>query len=172
MYLRTHSALVRKMVNARLLSEGYSYQGYSLMYNEKSTSLAKLLIIVFVLVASLPFNLIYRRRNRYFTDHLTFSVELAAFNLAMNAILLSLVLIILNKLIHWTHSGWEKYLDDVTLTVIFILTNLYFLFHAGRTFYGQRGFALVIKVLLGLVGLFVALELYRLLLFLVTHWSL
>jgi hypothetical protein len=172
MYLRTHSALVRKMVSTKLDVEGYSYQGYSLMYNEKSTSLAKLLVIVFVLLASLPLNLIYRRRNRYFTDHLTLSVEFATFNLAMNAIFLSVLLVAINKIIHWTHLGWEKYLDDTTLTIIFVMTNLYFLFNAGRTFYNQRGYLLIVKVLLALLGLFLALELYRLVLFLLTYWSL
>jgi hypothetical protein len=172
MYLRTHSPLVRKMVSQELADKGYSLQGYSLMYNEKSTSLAKLLVIVFVLVASLPFNFIYRKKNRFFTDHLTLSVELAAFNLAMNAIFLSVFLIIVNNIIHLTHTSWEKYLDDATLTVIFVLTNLYFLFSAGRIFYGQRGFKLIVKVALGLVCLFLALEVYRLLLFLVTFWAL
>ena len=52
------------------------------------------------------------------------------------------------------------------------MTNAYFLFNAGRTFYNQRGFVLIIKVLLGLFGLFVALEIYRLLLFLVTFYAL
>ncbi|MBT1701720.1 DUF3667 domain-containing protein [Chryseosolibacter indicus] len=172
MYLRTHSAWVRKLVNEKILAEGYTYQGYSLMYNDKTTSLAKLLIIVFVVLASLPFNVIYRKKNKYFTDHITLAVELATFNLAMNAIFLSLVLIVINKLIHWTHLGWEKYLDDRTLTIIFILTNVYFLFGAGRTFYGQTGFKLIFKVVLGLLGLFLALEAYRMILFLFTYWSL
>lgn len=172
MYLRTHSALVRKMVNSKLASEGFNYQAYSLMYNEKSTSLAKLLVIIFVVVAALPFSIIYRKRNRYFADHIALSIELAAFNLAMNALFLSLFLIIVNKLIRWTHTGWEKYLNDFTLTIIFILTNLYFLFSAGNIFYGQRGYKLIIKVLMGLIGLFMALEVYRLILFLVTYWLL
>lgn len=172
MYLRMHSPLVRKMVQHKLELEGYNYQGYSLMYNEKSTGLAKLLILVFVLLASLPFTIIYRRKSRYFTDHVTLSVELATFNLAMNALFLSLILIILNKVLHWTHAGWENYLNDLTLTIIFILTNLYFLFSAGRTFYNQRGFKLIMKVFLGLLGLFIALEMYRLLLFLITYYLL
>lgn len=172
MHLRTHSPLVRKMVNEKLNSEGYSYQGYSLMYNEKSTGLAKLLVILFVACAAVPLSLIFWKRGRYFTDHFTLSVELAIFNLAMNALLLSLFLIIVNNAIHWSHSGWEKYLDDVTLTLIFVLTNTYFMFSAGRTFYGQRGFPLIIKLVLGLLGLFLALEAYRIILFLVTYWSL
>jgi hypothetical protein len=172
MYLRTHSQLVRKMVRARLHEEGYSLQGFELMYNSKSISLAKLLVIVFVVLACLPMNIIYRKRNRFFNDHFTLAVELTSFNLAVNAILLSIVLMVVNNIIHMAHREWESYLDDVTLTVIFVMTNAYFLFNAGRTFYNQRGFVLILKVLLGLVGLFVALEVFRLALFLVTFYAL
>jgi hypothetical protein len=171
MYLRTHRPLVRSLVTKELAEKGYSYEGYSLMYNEKSTSLAKLLVIVFVFFAALPFTIIYSKRNRFFEDHLTLAVELAAFNLAMNALFLSIFVVLVNNIIHWTHAGWQKYLDDVTLTLIFVLTNIYFLFSAGRIFYNQKGFKLIIKVILGLLGLFVALELYRLVLFLLTYWS-
>jgi hypothetical protein len=90
----------------------------------------------------------------------------------MNAIFLSLFLMLVNKLLHWTHAGWEKYLDDFTLTIIFILTNTYFLFGAGRIFYAQKGKILIFKVALGLLGLFLALEVYRLSLFLITFWTL
>jgi hypothetical protein len=172
MFLRTHSPIVRVLIDKKIRTEGYSLQGYELMYNERSTALAKMLIIVFVFLAALPFSAIYRKRNRFFNDHITLSVELASFNLAMNAIFLSLFLMATNKIIHLTHSGWEKYLDDNTLTIIFILTNLYFLFSAGRTFYNQRGFRLIFKVVLGLMGLFVALEVYRIILFLVTYYTL
>jgi hypothetical protein len=172
MNLLTHSQLVRNMVRHKLQVSGYSYQGFELMYNDKSTSLAKLLIIVFVLLASLPMSIIYRKRNRFFADHLTLAVEFAVFNLAVNAILLSAFLFLLNKIIRWTQSGFESYLDDFTLTLIFVLTNLYFLVNAGRVFYNQKGYALIIKVLIGLVGLFLTLEVYRLILFLVTFWVL
>lgn len=172
MRLRTHSALVREMVYSKVGYDRLRLEGYSLMYNEKSTSLAKLLIIVFVILASLPMLVIYRKRNRYFTDHMTLAVELTIFNLAMNAIFLSLFLMAVNRIFHWTHLGWEKYLDDFTLTIIFVLTNSYFLFRAGRTFYNQKGSRLILKVMLGLLGLFIALEAYRLILFLITYWAL
>lgn len=172
LYLRTHSKLVQSMVFAKVGKEPLLLRGYELMYNEKSTGLAKLLIIVFVILAAVPMAIIYRKRNRYFTDHVTLAVELTAFNLAVNAILLSLFLMLTNAVLHMTHLGWEKYLDDTTLTIIFILTNSYFLFGAGRTFYSQRGKMLLLKIALGLLGLFVALEAYRLILFLITFWTL
>jgi hypothetical protein len=172
LYLRTHSKLVQSMVFSKIGREPLLLRGYELMYNEKSTSLAKLLIIVFVIFAAVPMALIYRKRNRFFTDHVTLAVELTAFNLAVNAILLSLFLMLTSTILHWTHMGWEKYLDDTTLTIIFILTNSYFLFAAGRTFYNQQRKMLLIKIVLGLLGLFIALEAYRLMLFLITFWLL
>jgi hypothetical protein len=172
MHFRTHSAIVREMVYSEVGRESLSLRGYELMYNDKSNGLAKLLIIVFVIVASFPMMAIYRKRNRFFTDHIALAVELTAFNLAVNAILLSLFLMGVSTILHMTHLGWEKYLNDVTLTIIFVLTNTYFLFAAARTFYNQRGWILMIKVVLGLLGLFVALEVYRLILFLITFWSL
>lgn len=171
-YLRTHSKLVQSMVYAKVGKDPLLLRGYELMYNEKSTGLAKLLIIVFVVLAAVPMAVIYRKRNRFFTDHVTLAVELTAFNLAVNAILLSLFLMMTSAILHWTHMGWEKYLDDTTLTIIFILTNSYFLFAAGRTFYNQRGKMLLLKIVLGLLGLFIALEVYRLILFLITFWTL
>jgi hypothetical protein len=172
LYLRSHSKLVQSMVFSKVGKDPLLLQGYELMYNEKSTSLAKLLVIVFVVVAAVPMAIIYRKRNRFFTDHVTLAVELTTFNLAVNAILLSLFLMLTNIVLHMSHLGWEKYIDDVTLTIVFVLTNTYFLFSAGRTFYNQRGYMLLVKIALGMLGLFVALEVYRLILFLVTFWVL
>lgn len=172
MNFRTHSPIVRQMVYNEVGRESLALRGYELMYNDKSNSLAKLLIIVFVVVASFPMMAIYRKRNRFFTDHIALAVELTVFNLAVNAVLLSLFLMGVSTVLHMTHLGWEKYLNDVSLTIIFVLTNTYFLFAAARTFYNQRGWILIVKVVLGLLGLFVALEVYRLILFLITFWSL
>lgn len=172
MHLQPHRKLVQHMVYSEIGRDTLALRGYELMYNDKSTSLAKLLIIVFVLLAGIPMAVIYRKRNRYFTDHMALAVEFTSFNLAVNAISLSVLLIAANKIFRLSHSGWEKYLDDTTLTVIFVATNLYFLMRAGITFYNQKGFKLVLKVILGMFGLFAALEVYRLILFLVTFWAL
>ncbi|MCI0752110.1 MAG: DUF3667 domain-containing protein [Flammeovirgaceae bacterium] len=172
MYLLLHSPLVRPLVLNHILTHDFSMDGYALMYNEKTTSLAKLLIVAFVILASLPLALIYRKKNRYFADHMVLSVEVAAFNLLVNAILLSILLWLVSKFFVWSNSGWKEYLNDTTLSIIFVTTNVYFLFRAARTFYGQTGKRQIIKVALGLVGLFLALEAYRLILFFVTFWSL
>jgi len=171
MYYLFHSKMARELVVNHIVREGLSMDGYSLMYDAKTTALAKLLIVLFVLLASLPLSLIFLKKNRYFTDHVTLSVELACFNMFVNAIFLSGLLWVLSKILHWSGSGLGDYLNDTTFTVIFISTNLYFIYRAARTFYQQKGKRLIAKSLLAIIGLFLALEAYRLLLFFVTFWS-
>lgn len=168
MYYLFHSSLVRELVVKHVVEEGLSIQGYTLLYDAKTTALAKLLMVLFVLLASLPLSLIFLKKNRYFTDHVALSVELACFNIFVNAIFLSALLWALSRILRWSGSGLGDYLNDTTFTVIFVSTNLYFIYRAARTFYQQRGKRLIVKSLLAIIGLFLALEAYRLLLFFVT----
>ena len=138
-------------------------KSFELLYDQKTAGLAKMLVIVFVIIVSLPLHLIYRSRNRYFTDHVGLSVELVCFNLFINAILLSL-------LVNLFHLGSN--LEEWGLTVILILTNLYFLLRAGFTFYEDRGIKLVIRSLFMILILRISLELFRTILFYVTIWAL
>ena len=170
MYYLFHSSMVREIVVKHVVNEGISLEGYGLMYDAKTMGLAKLLMVVFVLLASLPLSLIFIKKNRYFTDHVTLSVELACYNMFVNAILLSVLLLGLSKVFHWSGSGLGGYLNDTTLTVIFISTNMYFIYRAARTFYQQKGKRLIVKSMLAIVGLFIALEAYKFLLFFVTFW--
>lgn len=171
MYFLPHSRWVHDIVMKKILDEGFTLQGYGLMYDEKTTSLAKLLVVIFIVLASVPLSLIFKKKDRYFTDHVAFSVELTCFNLAVNTIALTLLFSFINWILKLTDIGGKNYLNDITLTVIFVSTNLYFIFRAAKTFYGQHGKMLVIKAILGIVGLFIALEVYRIILFFITFWA-
>ena len=171
MYYLFHSPIARALVNQRLEDAHMSLTGFELIYNQKTTMLAKLLIVVFVWLAAVPLGLIFRKKNRYFTDHVALSVELACYNIFVNAILLSVTLFGLSKVFRWSGTSLGGYLNDDTLTLIFISTNLYFIYRAAKTFYGQTGKSLILKSALGILGLFLALEVYKLLLFFVTFYS-
>ncbi len=171
-YVFPHKRLAHRLVLEKIKQEGLNMQGFEFMYNDKTTGLAKLLVVLFVILASLPISLIFRKRNRYFTDHVALSVELTSFNLAVNAIGLTMIFFIISKLFSWGNLSSGSYLNDLTLTIIFVITNLYFIFRSARTFYNQKGKRLVVKAMLGVVGLFLALEAYRFLLFFITLWSL
>jgi len=136
---------------------------FSLVYNLKTVALAKLMVMVFVVISSLPLNVLYRKRSRYFTDHVGYMVELACFNLFLNAIVLSIFAAFL---------GAGRYLDELALTFIFIATNLYFVVRSSREFYLEKNWRLVIKSILMVLFLKVSLEIYRSILFFATIWSL
>jgi hypothetical protein len=154
---------IKEMVARQMVAMHLDLSAFSLVYNIKSTSLAKLMVMLFVVIASLPLNLLYSGRGRFFTDHVGFAVELACFNLFVNTIVLTLLLSLF---------GLGKYVDEYWLTGIFIVTNLYFLVRAGRAFYGEQRWRLAVKSVAMILFLKVALEVYRAILFFVTLWSL
>lgn len=136
---------------------------FELVYDQKTAGLAKMLVILFAVLVSLPLNLIYWTRNRYFSDHVTFSVELVCFNLFINTILLSLGVRLL-------HMG--SFTNEFGLTAILLVTNVYFLLRAGYTFYEDRGVKLIGRTLIMVGVLRICIEAYRAILFYVTIWSL
>ena len=69
-------------------------------------------------------------------------------------------------------AGFGHYLNETMLTAIFVTTNLYFLIRSGSTFYHETGWRLLLKSVLMIGFLKLALEVYRLILFFVTIWSL
>ncbi len=79
-------AIARKMADMHM-----NLESFQLVYNLKTISIAKLLVMVFVVLASLPLNFLYRKRNRFFIDHFGYAVELASFNLFINAIAVDVV---------------------------------------------------------------------------------
>jgi hypothetical protein len=166
-----HSKMAYRLVDHHIAKEGLSLAGYSLIYDSKSAAIAKMLMIIFVLLAALPLSLIFRKKNRYFTDHTALAVELACFNIFINAIFLSGLLWTLSKIFNWSGSSLGEYMNDDTFTVIFVTTNLYFIYRAARTFYQQKGKRLILKSIAAILGLFLALEAYRFILFFVTFWS-
>jgi len=158
--LAPHRALVQEVVARTMVKEGIrDIASFGLVYNQMSTSLAKLMVMIFVIVASLPLNLLYRKKGLFFTDHVNFTVELVCFNLFVNAILLTLATRLL---------GIGRFVDESTLTYFFIFTNLYFLLQSGVTFYHEKGWRLWVKSVVLLLFLKVALEIYRAILFFVT----
>jgi hypothetical protein len=155
--------LLREPIARKMVSMHMNLPSFELVYNLKTVGLAKLLVMVFVVLASIPLNFLYRKRNRYFADHFGYSIELACFNLFVNAIVANFVTAIIPI---------GKYIGEGVVTGLFITTNLYFLVRSSHQFYGESGWRLALKSVLMILFLKVALEMYRMILFFVTIWSL
>jgi len=108
--LRTPLARFYKgIVTSKAVAMDMDLASFSLVYNLKTVTFAKLMVMVFVVISSLPLNILYRKRNRFFIDHVGYMVELACFNLFLNAIVLSVLAAI---------PGVGKHLDELSLTLI------------------------------------------------------
>jgi hypothetical protein len=156
-------SLYDEIVARKAVNMGVDLSSFTLIYNLKTNSLAKLMVMVFVVISSIPLNFLYWKKNKYFADHVTFAVELACFNLFINTLLLTVLVRI---------TGLGSYLDETVLTVIFILTNLYFVLRSSHTFYREKGWRLIVKSLTLILFLKVALEIYRSVLFFITIFML
>jgi hypothetical protein len=88
-----------------------------------------LLVMMFVVLASVPLNFLYSKRNRYFSDHFGYAVELACFNIFINAIMVSIVTAIIPI---------GRYMGEGVVTGFFIATNLYFLIRSSNVFYQEH----------------------------------
>jgi hypothetical protein len=155
--------LLRQPIVSKMVAMHMKLPSFELVYNMKTVGLAKLLVMVFVALASVPLNFLYRKKNRYFTDHFGYAMELACFNLFINAIMVSIVTAVIPI---------GKYMGEGAVTGLFIATNLYFLMRSSHEFYRQSGWKLVVKSALMILFLKIDLELYRMILFFVTIWSL
>ncbi len=153
------SGFYSTIIAHKIVNMGIDLNSFTLLYNLKTTGLAKLMVMVFVILSSLPLNVLYWKKNKYFTDHVTYAIELACFNLFINTIVLTLMV----RLI-----GGGGLLDEFVLTVIFIITNLYFVLRSGYTYYYEHGWRLILKSIFLIVFLKVALEAYRAILFFIT----
>jgi len=150
-----------EIIARKVTRMGIDFNGFKFIYDLKTVGLAKLMVMVFVIIASLPLNLLYRKKNRLFTDHIDYMTELACFNLFINAILLTII----------ASLGVGRYLDELVLTIIFISTNFYFILRSSAEFYNEKSWKLVLKSIVVLLFLKVALEIFRTILFFVTIWS-
>lgn len=168
LFLTPYGEWIKEAAVRKMVSMGTDLTAFELIYDDRSTSTAKIFIIAFVLIATLPMPLIFRHAGRYFTDHAALAVELASFNLALNALVLNFLAWGATHLLTAAGSSLGGYINEASLSSIVALTNMYFLVSATRTFYGRPLWPAVLRSLLMLGWLFVSLQLYRFLLFWVT----
>jgi len=157
--LSPFSEFYKTLIATKAVSLGVDVNAFAMLYNLKTATLAKLMVMVFVVISSLPLNILYWKKNKYFMDHVGYAVELASFNLFVNAIVLTIIVRLF---------GLGSYLDETILTIIFISTNLYFVLRSSYVFYRERSWRLVLKSVILILFLKVALEIYRSVLFFVT----
>lgn len=170
--LGQHSVRASELVNRYIDENDMSMEEFQRNYQEKSTNLSKLLIVVLVLAMTLFLVVVNFSRQAYFFDHLLYALEYYSFSLLINAVLLANLF---KLLIDWVAPlgwNWEVLLSDLYFSIVMLMTTIYWMARSQRIFYHQKWYWAATKTVVMIVLVQVSVEYYRESLFYITMWFL
>jgi hypothetical protein len=172
MHQLPHSPIANTMVMKRIEKEDTTLEVFTMRYRQQSTNLAKLLLIVFVLLAALPLALLNLSKKMFFIDHLMVSLEVNSILVLVIHVVIPWMLLAVNPIIQHIGLSIEIIFQDAVyslITMIFVIVIFYFV---HRRVYANKPVLSIIKALMLIPFIFVALQSYRAMLFFVTMWTL
>ncbi|MCE2994672.1 MAG: DUF3667 domain-containing protein [Cyclobacteriaceae bacterium] len=167
-----HSHIVQSLVNARIKANQLDVKEFTNQYNAHSGNLAKLLLVVLVFIFTLPLSIVnYSKKNFYF-DHLQISFEFHAFQMLLSSVIIpNLLKWIIQSAKKWFAADWSVLLSDNVYSKFSIIIFAYFWIRAQRTFYEHSWWVSVLKgLVLGYI-VFNTWDIYRMLLFFFTFYT-
>ena len=152
------------VVNERISEAGTTLSEFREDYQIQSTTVSKLMLIVIVPIFALLTAIVAFDKRKLFFDHLIFSLEYFSFVIFVCTVFLSYLLIGISVFIK---LNWN---DTILIPIIFVLATG-FLIRGVRRFYQYSWWRSIITGLGLFVATYLSLEIYRLLLFWVTIWT-
>lgn len=165
MYRLPHSGLAQKMVRAETERTGVSLPEYEIRFDGVGEQLSRTLIILNIPLYTLLLWLMYRRSRSYLA-HLVAATHLYTVLLLL-AITVNAIGEILGRLA--AGSAWSG--SDGFYTGLTLPPLLVYLYVASRRVYGKRVWETGLKTLVLGVAIIPVLQVYRLLLFFLTFYS-
>jgi hypothetical protein len=165
----SYSALVKTTVESHLKTSGQSIEDLTLLYNAETTNWSKLLLIVSVVYLTPFVALINYRRDKYFLDHLHFSLEFMTFVIFIPTILFGFLLQLLYGFGKLFEVEVAFALTEYFIITVVVLLFLYFFVTGIRRFYKFPWWRVIVNSMLMVLACFVCVVLmYRFTLFWVT----
>jgi hypothetical protein len=168
--LGVHSVKAKEIVKQKLEKDKIDIQDFQKDYQNQSTNLSKLLIVLLVFAFTAFLMVVNYSKQNYFFDHLLFSLEFYSFQLLINSVLLPNFFLLIIKLGNTVGMDWNVLLTDNFFSIITILIIIYFLLRGQLLFYKQKWYWVIPKVIILLFLLQGSVDLYRKMLFYVTMW--
>ncbi|MBP9082358.1 MAG: DUF3667 domain-containing protein [Bacteroidia bacterium] len=170
--LGAHSHRATEIVNEHLKNHTMTMPEFQEMYQDKSTNLSKMLIVLLVLMLSVILMVVHYQGKKYFYDHLLFALEFYSFQLLVN-------LVVLANIFYWVIQGaayfgmdWKFLFSGNIFSIISTITICYFLFRGQINFYGSKWYWSALKTPLLIFLMFTTIHYYRIALFYITMWFL
>ncbi len=172
MHFLPHSTIARNIVEKRLAREQVTLEEFTIRYQQQSTSMARLILIVFVFFVALILGLINYSSRHYFYDHLLAALEFSSLLIIVGLLMIPWLLVLLGKL-WWGNPHWvDVVLQDSVYSSLIGAICLGVFYMMEKRVYLQSTKNAIIKALLMIPGLFIAVHCYRIVLFFVTMWTL
>lgn len=171
MNLMPYSSVTKKIVEQKIKAEKISIDAFRANYEQQSSSLAKLLLIIFVLFTGLCIALFNIKSNKYFYDHITVSLEFNAMFILMGNIALKLFALLITQFMLLFDVLLEQYLTDPVYTSISGVLAVILLFSMQRRVYHNTVVWSLIKALAFIPCLAISMIAYRAILFFATIWT-
>lgn len=166
--LGSHSIRAKEIVKQKIEKEEISIEDFQRSYQDKSTNLSKLLIVLLVLMLSGILMVVNYSRSAYFFDHLLFALEVYSFQLLINLVVLANGFVYLIKGASFFGLDWSIILSDNVFSAIGQITMCYFLVRGQMIFYRQKWYWSILRALIIYYLILETVFLYRTGLFYIT----
>ena len=166
-----YSGYSTAVVNEYLLDHSLKLETFTPLYNAASINWSKLLLIL-ICVILLPFMgvLNYTKKN-YLSDHFLYSIEYSSFLMFVPTILLSFILYLIVGIGILFSFDWRFIFQDRYSSYMVLGLLMYFQFRGTRNFYQFPMWRRIVNTALIIPVFFVAIHIYRFILFVVTMAS-
>jgi uncharacterized protein DUF3667 len=166
-----YSPIARRLVDHALHRMELPLSAFEQRFDTIAATHAKSLVILMVPIFASALTLVHRGANRYYVEHLFFSLHFFAFWL----ILTSANLVVTNIVVDTLSAKeipvpWEL-IVNVSSSLQFVLVAAYLYFACGRVYGGSKKETLLKSLGLG-IAVFGVLQIYRFILFFTTLYSL
>ncbi len=171
MNMLPHSKLATELVQQRIAVEKIDFDTFQIQYNQQSTSMAKMVLVLLVIYFSIPLTLVNYSRKMFYSDHLLVSLEACSIIILVNFVVLMWVFQLVIYLFGQLGSNIQYLLNDNYTMWISMSVLFYLFFQLERRAYAQPIGRALAKAGLLVFGFFVVLQMYRASLFFVTLWT-
>jgi hypothetical protein len=162
-----YGELADHMVYTKMIAKKLTFEQVAEKFDHKSPAFAKVLLLIIIPLCALILQLLFKKRGRYFFDHITLSSEVNAFYLFFTFLIMPLLFVLSIKAYHIIAGGPGRFYltDDISVPVHLAVLGIY-IFFAVRTFYGLRIVPAILKSALFLGAHWIIVyTIYRLILF-------
>ncbi|MBL7859324.1 MAG: DUF3667 domain-containing protein [Cyclobacteriaceae bacterium] len=163
-----YSSMISGVVAQKIEKENISMDVFRVRYEQQSTSLAKLMLIVFVLFTGVFILILNVKKKLYFYDHLTVSLEFNSMFILIGNVVVQWFMFLLIKFMLLMDISLEQYLTDPVYTSFAVIIAVAILYFMQRRVYQDSVVWSLVKALAFIPCLAMSMIAYRAILFFAT----